>query len=569
MSDPKPVLDVAYFSMEVMLETDIPTYAGGLGVLAGDLLRSCADLKVPAVGISLVYSGKFMKQIVHPDGSQEFEERDWQKSDQLQQLPDQVKIIIDNTEVTVGCWRYDIVGLDEFVVPVYLLDLDLMENPQWIREITQNLYDVSKDYYRISQEIVLGIGGVKMLRQLGYHDIKTYHINEGHGSLATLELLAENNYSDDAVRKLCVFTTHTPMPEGHDKFGYDFVFKYAGKYLPWHIRNLAGNDCLNMTLLGMNLSHASLAVSAKHQKVSEHLFPGYHFGYVTNGVHHRTWVGSYVQDLFEHYIPGWLQDPSLLKNAVEKLPDDALWLVHKESKNELITYVNKHMPNVLPYVGYEMKPWDYFDTHTLTISLARRPVAYKRPLLIYKDIERLARIGAGKIQIIQCGRSHPHDPISQDFIHQIIEISNRLKGVMKIAFLENYSPKITRQLVAGTDVWLNTPRRPLEASGTSGMKAAANGVLNFSVLDGWWIEGYAADPLAGFAIGPSDDRVEPDNDDNADAVDLYNLLETEVVPLYYDRRPEWIKRMKHAISLAGFFNTHRCLSEYQQKAWNK
>ncbi len=568
MPDPKTAIDVAYFSMEIMLETDIPNYAGGLGVLAGDLLRSCADTRTSAVGVSLIYSGKFMKQIVHPDGSQEFEERDWQKSDQLTQLPNQVKVELDGVEAVIGCWRYDIVGLDGFVVPVYLLDLDLMENPQWIREITQNLYDSSQGHFRICQEVVLGIGGIKMLRDLGYQDIKTYHINEGHGAFALLELLAERGYQDDAVRKSCVFTTHTPMPEGHDRFAYDFAYKYAGKYLPWHIRKLAGDDCLNMTLLGINLSHTSLAVSQKHRKVTEHLFPGFHFEYVTNGIHARSWVGSYFQDLFERYLPGWLEDPSLLKDAVEKLPDDVLWHVHKESKNELVTYVNKHMPNVLPYVGYEMKPWDYFDTHTLTISLARRPVAYKRPLLIYKDIERLARIGAGKIQIIQCGRSSPHDAISQDFIHQIIEISNRLRGVMKIAFLENYSPKIARQLVCGTDVWLNTPRRPLEASGTSGMKAAANGVLNFSVLDGWWIEGYQMDPLSGFAIGPSDERVEPDNNDDADAMDLYDKLESEIVPLYYDRRPEWISRMKHAITLAAHFNTHRVLAEYKSKAWN-
>jgi starch phosphorylase len=568
MDKNKPPIEVAYFTMEIMLESDIPTYAGGLGVLAGDLLRSCADTKVPAVGIGLVYSGKFIKQIVLPDGSQRFEERDWQKSDQLQQLPNEVKIVIDNTEVTIGCWRYDIVGLDGFVVPVYLLDLDMIENPPWIREITQGLYDVSKNHFRLCQELVLGVGGVKMLRSLGYHDIKTYHLNEGHAALATLELLAEKNYVDDQVRKLCVFTSHTPMPEGHDKFSYDFAYKYAGKYLPLHIKRISSEDCLSLTHLGLNMSRVSLAVSQKHQKVAEHLFPEYHFSYVTNGIHHRTWVGSYIQDLFEHYLPGWLEDPTLLKQAPEKLPDDALWHVHRECKNELVTYVNKHMPNVLPYVGYEMKAWDFFDNETLTISLARRPVAYKRPLLIYKDIARLARIGAGKIQIIQCGRSHPHDSISQDFIHQIIEISNRLKGVMKIAFLENYSPKITRQLVSGSDLWLNTPRRPLEACGTSGMKAAANGVLNFSVLDGWWIEGYALDPLAGFAIGPNDESVEPKNDDDVDAIDLYDKLENEIVPLYYDRRPEWILRMKHAIALTAYFNTHRCLSEYQSRAWN-
>jgi glycogen phosphorylase len=558
-------IDVAYFSMEIMLESDIPSYAGGLGVLAGDLLRSCADLEIPAVGVSLVYSGSTSRQIINPDGSQSFTETEWQKLDQLVKLPNRIQITIMNTPVFVDCWRYDFVGQTEFNVPIYLLDTDLPENPQWARDITKNLYGGNGET-RISQEILLGIGGVQMLRDLGYQDIKMFHMNEGHSAFVPLALLPEHNYEDEAVKKLCAFTTHTPVPEGHDKFDYAFAYKYAEPYLPWHIKKIATEEVLSMTPLAMNMSHKTFAVSRKHQKVSENLFPGHQIDYITNGVHHLVWTNPIIQDLFNKYIPEWIKDPGKLDQALEKLPDEELWLAHQACKKKLIEYINNHLTSIAP-ASQGPSDKEYFDENTLTIALARRPVPYKRPLLLYSDLERLVRIGAGKIQIVQCGKSHPNDQTSQGFVKEIVEMSKKLGGILKIDYLENYSPMIARFLVSGCDVWLNTPRRPLEASGTSGMKAALNGGINFSILDGWWIEGFERVPKSGFSIGPLEDSVTPSNDDTSDAADLYKKLEQEIIPLYYDNHAEWLQRMKYAITLGAYFNTHRAIKEYQEKAW--
>ncbi len=552
-----PHQKVAYFSMEIMLETDIPTYAGGLGILAGDVLRSCADLHIPAVGISLVYSGDTFAQVIDPHGSQTFFRSDWQKLDQLTKLPTRIHITIANSDVVVGCWRYDMVGLDGFTVPIYLLDTNFIDNPQWLRDITLNLYSGNWDN-RICQEILLGIGGIKMLRALGYTDVGAYHLNEGHTAFATLALLAENNYQDDAVRKLCIFTTHTPIPEGHDKFTYDHAYHFAGDYLPWHIKNLAGYDQLSMTQLASSLSHSSLAGSQKHQGVSKNLFPNISFNFVTNGIHHRTWTSPTMQNLFDRYIPTWITNPQSLTTAPQQLPDDRLWIHHQDAKSKLVRYVNAHL-TARPNPSQS----DMFDLNTLTISLARRPVAYKRPLLLYHDLERFVRIGAGKLQIVQCGKSHPDDDVSQNFVRQIIEISKKFKDVLRIIYLENYSPKIARILVSGSDVWLNTPKRPLEASGTSGMKAAINGCLNFSVMDGWWIEAFDMFPESGFTIGPKDGPV----DDVTDANDLYTTLESHIIPLYYENRSKWLAKMKQSIALGSYFNTHRVVKEYNSKAW--
>jgi len=554
--------------MEIMLETDIPTYAGGLGVLAGDLLRSCADMRVPVVGVSLVYSGNTFSQIINSDGSQSFKETEWQKMDQLTKLPNRISLNIMNTEVSVSCWRYDIVGLTGFVVPVFLLDTDLPQNEQWVKDITKSLYE-GKAESRVTQEILLGIGGVQMLRNLKYTDVNVYHMNEGHAAFVPLELLKESNYDLNYVKSKCVFTTHTPVPEGHDVFDYDLVNKYGGNFLTWNIKDLATEERFSLTRLALNTSRYSFGVSQKHRKVSNHLFPGYDIQSITNGVHHRTWVSPEIQNVFDKHIPSWTEDPSLLKNAVKDIPSDNLWSAHQDSKKALINYVNTHLTSVSS-IDEKINPKseDLFDLDTLTISLARRPVEYKRPLLLYRDLERFIRIGVGKIQIIQCGKSHPDDDVSQSFVKEIVTISKKLRTILKIVYLENYSPKIARLLVSGSDVWLNTPRRPLEASGTSGMKAALNGVLNFSVLDGWWIEGYNMNPKSGFSIGPMDDRLTPDNNDDNDSGDLYNKLQNEIIPMYYDRRTEWIDRMKEAITLGAYFNTHRCIEEYKKYAWN-
>jgi len=558
---------VAYFSMEMMLESDIPTYAGGLGVLAGDLLRSAADMHIPVVGITLVYSGAIFGQVINPDGTQTFYQTHWQKLDQITKLPAQISLTLAGTQVKIGCWRYDIVGMDGFTVPVYLLDTDLVENSPWARELTRNLYD-GRGEFRLCQEAILGLGGIKMLRVQGYKKIETYHLNEGHSTFAALALLEENDFSDEAVRKLCVFTTHTPVPEGHDKFAYDFAYHYLESYLPWHIRKIAGENELSMTHLGLNLSRYSFAVSRRHLQTTATLFPGYKLDFITNGVHHRSWTGPYFQDLYSRYLPGWLADPGLLSDAPDKIPDDALWAVHQESKHELISYVNTHLTSISSlHERLNPLPADMFDTDTLTISLARRPVAYKRPLLLYNDLEKLSHIGEGKIQIIQCGKSHPTDDVSQGFLRQIVDVSKKLRGVIKVVYLENYAHRIGRLLVSGSDLWLNTPMRPLEASGTSGMKAALNGCLNFSVLDGWWLEGFRGNPQSGFSIGPDDEGQNPVNDDTTDVADLYGKLGSEIIPMYYDHRSQWLSRMKQAITLGAYFNTHRCLSEYITKAW--
>jgi starch phosphorylase len=565
----KEFTKVAYFSMEMTLEEDIPTYAGGLGMLAGDLMRSCADMEIPAVGVTLVYSKGFYSQVFNPDGSQSFVEVKWHKSDQLRQMPEKVMIKIEGNDVHVGCWRYDIVGHSGFVVPVYLLDTNYFESDPWKRGITDNLYGGGGDT-RLQQEMLLGIGGVQLLRQLGYRNIETYHMNEGHAAFVPLALMPEHNYQDDEIKKKCVFTTHTPVPAGHDSFDYDFAYKYASEYLPLHIRNIASHEKLHMSHLALNMSRYSFGVSKKHGAVARSMFPEHDIDSITNGVHHPFWVGSILQSLYNTYLPGWQENPDLLKEAVEKIPNDTMWEYHQQAKRRLMRYVNNHLTSVSSKEESAYPPSDQlFDENTLTITFARRAVPYKRPLLIYQDLYRLIRIGAGRIQLIHCGKSHPNDESSKQIVSEILKISKKLRGIVKIAYLEDYSPKLAKMLVYGSDVWLNNPRRPLEASGTSGMKAAMNGVLNFSVLDGWWIEGYEMCPKAGFPIGPKTDDVAPHNDDNADAEDLYKRLEHEVIPLYYDKREEWIQRMKHAVTLGAHFSTHRVIKEYLEKAWKK
>lgn len=554
--------------MEIMLESDIPTFAGGLGILAGDVLRSCADMQVACVGVSLVYSGDIFNQKINIDGSQSFVPTEWKKKDQLIKLKNQIVLEINNKQVFVHIWRYDIVGLSGFVVPVFLLDTDFSSNEDWAREITKNLYCGAEET-RINQEYLLGVGGVKMLRELGFSNIKNFHLNEGHASFVSLQRLKEENYDLNRVKATQVFTTHTPVPEGHDQFNYDTVYKLFGKDLPLNIKELATDKALHMTYLGLNTSKYSFAVSKKHGQVSRQMFPGMQIDSITNGVHAPTWISWQMQDLYNTYLPGWQDDNTKFLQS-KKIPNDALWKTHMECKKELIEFVNTRLTSV-GTSEEKMNPseHDLFDTDILTISMARRPVAYKRPLILYRDLDRFLRIGVGRIQIIQCGKSHPDDDVSKEFVKKIIEISKRLRTVLRIVYLENYSPKIARLLVAGSDIWLNTPRRPMEASGTSGMKAAMNGVINFSVLDGWWMEAFESNKESGFSIGPMQKDVvyETEEGDDVDSNSLYNTLETEIIPMYYDHQTRWIEKMKQSITLGAYFNTNRVVQEYRKKAW--
>ncbi|MDD5469799.1 MAG: alpha-glucan family phosphorylase [Candidatus Peribacteraceae bacterium] len=547
-------LTVAYFTMEIGLESRMPTYAGGLGMLAGDMMRSCADLHVPAACVTVGWKHGYLRQRIHPDGTQQYEQFEWKKEEFLRKLTQTVSVTVEGREVTVGCWVYELRSGDH-TVPVYFLDTDLPENAPQDRDITDQLYG-GDGVMRLSQEIVLGIGGVRMLRALGYADIGTFHMNEGHAAFLTLELLRERGYNDEHVRSACAFTTHTPVKAGHDVFGYDLAYRIVGDMLPWHIRKIAGEDALSMTELAMNLSRYTCGVSQIHGAVSRQMFPGHDIDAITNGVHHTHWACPEMQELFDKRANGWREDPTVLEMVSRDFDDGELWEAHMAAKRRLIDEVNKH--SEIP-----------FDEHHLTIASARRVVPYKRPELLYTNLERLKEICCGRVQIIHAGNAHPSDPFSQGVIQRMVQRAHELRDSVRIVYLENYNPELAKILVSGADVWLNTPTRLHEASGTSGMKACLNGVLNLSTLDGWWIEGYGRDSESGWRIGPLAQALDAEEHRKVDAEDLYTQLQYEVVhEYYYKERRRWIRRMKRSIALMSYFSTQRCVQEYLQKAWS-
>ncbi len=551
----KKPLTVAYFTMEIGLSGDIPTYAGGLGMLAADIMRSATDLKVPAACITMCWQHGYMRQTINPDGTQMYEESSWNPADKMKLLPERISVTVEGREVVVAAWEYQLKS-GKHIVPIYFLDTNLPENDQADRDITKYLYG-GDGFMRLKQETVLGIGGVRMLRKLGYNDIKTFHMNEGHAAFLTLELLKERDFKDEDVKKSCAFTTHTPVKAGHDAFDYDMAYKVVGDMLPWHIKKLAGEDRLSMTHLAMHLSRYTCGVSKIHGVVSNDMFPGEGIDYITNGIHHPTWATPEMQALFDEHIPGWKEDPSLLRKNYHDLPDNELWEAHMVAKKRLLAHVKYQTGETL-------------DENVLTIASARRVVSYKRPELLYTNLLRLKEVCGGRVQIIHSGNAHPADPFGQDVIKRMIARSKELRDALHVVYVPNYNPELAKLLVSGADVWLNTPTRLHEASGTSGMKACTNGVLNLSTLDGWWIEGYEIDSEAGWRIGPLAGAL-PEAEENlkVDAEDLYTQLQYEVIPEYYHpTHVRWIRRMKRSISLVGAFNTHRAVQEYLKKAWD-
>ncbi len=551
---------IAYFSMEICVDSKIPTYSGGLGILAGDTLRSAADLGVPMVGITLLCKKGYLRQKIDQEGCQQELPEEWNPEGVLAKLPAQVQVEIERRKVTVQVWMYMIRGLDGHNVPVYFLDTDLAENSDYDRSLSYYLYG-GDDRYRLAQEIVLGIGGVRMLRELGFKDIFRYHMNEGHASLLALELLnnsnnhQENKWDIEQVKKKCVFTTHTPVPAGIDQFPYQLVEQVLGNIIPYELlRKLAGEERLNMTQLALNLSHYINGVAKRHGLVSREMFPGYHIDSITNGVHSATWTGKCFAQLYDQYIPGWKSDPFSLRYALN-IPDEEVWHAHQKAKEELIDYINE-VTNLK------------FDPEILTIGFARRATTYKRADLIFYDLNRLINITSrvGKIQLVFAGKAHPQDQPGKVLIQKIINISRQLSATenIKIVYLENYDMDLGKRLTSGVDLWLNTPRKPKEASGTSGMKAAHNGVPSFSVLDGWWVEG-CIEGITGWSIG-SAANVESIDENEADS--LYKKLELHIIPIYYNKKSQWINIMRHCIAInASFFNTHRMVLQYVSNAY--
>jgi len=546
----------AYFSMEVFLRNEIPTYAGGLGVLAGDMLKSGADLKIPLTAVSLLSKKGYFRQEITRAGRQVEHTDEWNPSRYMELLPAKVTVQIQNRPVTIRSWRYILESPTGWSVPIHLLDTDVEGNAPEDREITHFLYG-GDERYRLKQEIVLGIGGVRMLEALGL-DIKKYHMNEGHSSLLTLELLHRNEFNQQRVKELCLFTTHTPVGTAHDKFSHNLVKELLGEKNLEILKSYGGQETLNMTLLALNLSNYANGVAKRHREVTNGMFPNYNICSVTNGVHPLTWTCESFRSLYDKYMPGWANDPSLLAR-VDVIPDEEIWRAHLGAKKAMVDFVNR-------ITGAGM------DHDTLTIGFARRATGYKRANLIFSDIRRLKNINeTGRIQLVFSGKAHIKDDIGKNHIEQICNHSERLRDLIKIAYLENYDASLASKLVAGADLWLNTPMRPLEASGTSGMKAAYNGAINFSSLDGWWVEG-CIEGVNGWAIGSqryvcdhmkTNSVREMEEQHEQDLNDLYDKLRYVIIPLYYNKRHDWIKMMKSSIgTICPYFNSHRMMHEY-------
>ena len=549
---------IAYFSMEIAIDSRIPTYSGGLGILAGDTLKSCADLKVPVVAVTLLYEKGYFYQKIDEQGNQYELPVQWIPGDYLRPLTEKIEVQIEGRPVWVNAWQYDVVGISGCSLPIIFLDTNLKENSDYDKGITQFLYG-GDEKYRFAQEIILGIAGIRMLRKLGYTEIKKYHMNEGHASLLVLELLrerkdkGESGWDFEGVREACVFTTHTPVSAGHDRFSHDLVKNVLREFLPMEIiKMLGGNDDLNMTLLALNLSHYVNGVAKKHGEISRGMFPGYAIDSITNGVHSYTWTSESFRRLYDKYIPGWATDAFTLRYSLG-IPKQQIWDAHFESKKLLIDYVNKDTN-----VG--------MDYDAFTIGFARRVTPYKRMHLVFSDVERLRRIAkeAGKIQFIFAGKAHPRDWPGKELIKKVFAVSDQLRADVKIVYLVNYDMEVAKMLVSGVDLWLNTPQKPLEASGTSGMKAVHNGIPNFSVLDGWWIEGHI-ERITGWSIGSK--SAEPASDDR-DAQEIYDKLENVILPMYYKDRERWTDIMQHSIAFnASFFNTQRMVQQYVLNAY--
>ena len=550
---------VAYFSMEIAIRSSMPTYSGGLGVLAGDTLRSAADLSVPLVAFTLVHRKGYFQQHLDSAGVQSEEVQPWNPADYCTEETARTTVSIEGRTVTVRAWRYDMEGRFGHVVPIYLLDTDLEENTGWDRGLTDHLYGGDTNY-RLQQEIVLGMGGARMANALGLK-VNVYHMNEGHAALLTLALLesqmgggpaAEPTESEmELVRRKCVFTTHTPVPAGHDRFSTEQAIRILGGDRTARLEALGcfRDGLLNMTLLALRFSRFANGVAMQHGKVSRAMFPEFKIDTITNGVHAQTWMSEPVQQLLDEHIPAWRRDNLVLRSAID-LPEEEMLKAHARAKEELLAELGSR-------TGLVLSP------KVLTLGFARRAATYKRATLLFTDPERLLKIAqaAGGLQIVYAGKAHPQDTPGKELIQQVVADAAKLSNSdLRIVYLENYAWDLGAILTAGADVWVNNPLRPYEASGTSGMKAAMNGVPSLSILDGWWIEG-CIEGVTGWAI-------EDGANDEEEAHSLYTKLETAVVPLYRDTPEKWARLMRTTLAFNGsYFNTNRMVKQYARSAY--
>jgi glycogen phosphorylase len=548
--------------MEIALDANMPTYSGGLGMLAGDTLRSAADLGAPLVAVTLVYRNGYFRQHLDPSGNQSEQPQQWEPERALKAVEGRVSIEIEQRQVWIRAWQYDVQGIDGDVVAVYLLDTNLPENAEWDRHLTDSLYG-GDERYRLAQEIILGLGGLKLLQKLGHDKIQAYHMNEGHSALLALGMLERRldqsfagrvkQLDIDGIRRMCIFTTHTPVPAGHDQFPKPLVRQLLGDERVTLLEQTQAlhDDSLNMTYLALRFSGYVNGVAMRHGEVSRGMFPNYDISAITNGVHALTWTSPSFRELFDNYISGWRTDNNYLRYAIS-IPLVDIREAHAKAKEALFTEI-RHRTAVS------------LDPKMFTIGFARRASTYKRADLLFHDRERLKRIArdVGPIQLVYAGKAHPHDDGGKKIIRQVFEGAASLSDVIRTVYVENYDMHWGRLITSGVDLWLNTPMRPQEASGTSGMKAALNGVPSFSVIDGWWAEGWI-EGITGWAIGNTD-IVE---DTDSEVSTLYDKLEHQILPMFYGTPNRYTEVMRSAIALNGsFFNTQRMVQQYLANAY--
>ena len=540
--------------MEIGIENEIPTYSGGLGVLAGDAAHSFADLGFPAVFVTPLYKMGYATQELDVSSGQIDYDTPWDYRKLLKPLGIHVDVEINGSVQKVGAWQYLVSGKVD--VPIVFLDTDVEGNNPAVRQITDRLYG-GDHWHRLMQELVLGIGGYRILEAMGRR-IEIYHLNESHAALLVVELMRQHGDIDE-VRKRCVFTAHTPVPAGYDAFSLGMIkeaFKHYD-WVKWEAETTPRGE-IDLSRIAVKYSGVTNAVSLKHRYVSERILDHGKIEYVTNGVYHRRWVHGELKKLYDRHIPGWEETPALLTQALE-LPTDELQSAHQRAKSELLSMIRKA-------TGTELSKEDF------TLGLAKRVTAYKRNDLILSDLDRFVGIAEelGPIQVVLAGKTHPMDDVAKSVLRNILgkiqEVRLKTKEV-KIVYLENYDMRTAKALVAGCDVWLNNPKRPLEACGTSGMKAAMNAVLNFSIYDGWWLEG-GVEGVNGWGIGRRAPWGDLREDGDSDLQDLYRKLSGFILPTYYHEKERWWSMSKNSIATVGpVFNSYRMINEYEAKVY--
>ena len=538
---------VGYFTAEIGLWSELHTYSGGLGVLAGDHVKSAADAEIPLVGVTLLYRKGYGRQHLDKNGIQTETYRDLDPAQHLQDAGMDISLPLDGGELWAKVWRADITGVSGHVVPVYFLDTFHPKNSEKHLDLGLTLYG-GDDWVRIRQEYLLGIGGLRLLDKLG-HEVDGLHLNEGHCTFALLEMLGKG-WSREELAKRVLFTTHTPVPAGHDRFEWDAVEEVLGDLLPSDAKQLvidAGDPeegrRISMSHLAVALSGPVNAVSNLNAWVASSMFADQHIAPITNGVHHITWTSPMMGKLFDEQLPGWREDPTKLAHA-GKIPTEELTEARGVARKVLRELVQTS-------TGVRL------DKNRLTIGFARRFATYKRANLVFSDLERLREIGADKIQFVFSGKAHPRDEGGKALIKSIFDSAKDLENEIPVAFLEDYSMATGLAMTGGVDIWLNNPIRPMEASGTSGMKAAMNGVPNCSILDGWWPEG-CEHGVNGWAIGEADDE----RDDVRDAKNVLDVIENEVLPAWDEGDEKWCEIMRASIATSARFTGARMISDY-------